>query len=230
MKQIYFVTGTDTDAGKTTVSAGLLARANREGLRTIGLKPLAAGCDQTPDGLRNRDALCLQQNASVRLSYEQVNPVALVEPMAPHLAALRENRRLSAERLAAFCRGSLMQPADLVLIEGAGGWRVPLNPSENLARLPKLLEIPVILVVGIRLGCINHALLTAEAIARDGLQLAGWVANVLDPEMDALQANIDTIRASLRAPLLGVVPHLENGSAQAVADHLELPDRAAADR
>lgn len=222
MKQIYFVTGTDTDAGKTVVSAGLLERANRDGLRTIGLKPLAAGCEETADGLRNRDALQLQQAASVKLTYEQVNPVALAEPMAPHIAALRENRRLSADRLAAFCRGSLMQPADFVLIEGAGGWRVPLNPSENLARLPKLLEVPVILVVGMKLGCISHALLTAEAIARDGLRLAGWVANVVDPEMSVLQENIDTIRASLRAPLLGVVPWLEACTPGAVADCLDL--------
>jgi len=223
VKQIYFVTGTDTDVGKTAISVGLIERANRAGLRTIGLKPLAAGCEQTPEGLRNQDALQLQQAASVQLSYEQVNPVALIDPMAPHLAALREKRRLSADRLAAFCRGALMQPADFVLIEGAGGWRVPLNPSENLAQLPKLLEIPVILVVGIELGCINHALLTAEAIARDGLRLAGWVANLIDPEMEGGQENIDTIRASLRAPLLGVVPRLKQCTGARVAEYLELP-------
>lgn len=223
MKQIFFVTGTDTEVGKTTISAGLLARANGEGLRTLGLKPLAAGCESTDGGLRNADALLLQRTASVELPYEQVNPLALAEPMAPHIAALREQRRLSADRLAAFCRGALMQPADFVLIEGAGGWRVPLNPRERLSRLPQLLEIPVILVVGIRLGCINHALLTAEAIARDGLNLAGWVANVQEPQMAGLQENIDSIRASLQAPLLGQVPWLEDATPAEVARYLSLP-------
>lgn len=222
MKQIYFVTGTDTDAGKTLVASALLHKANEKGLRSIGLKPLAAGCEETPDGLRNADALLLQQNASVKLSYDQVNPVALAEPMAPHIAAQRENRRLSADRLVAFCRGALMQPADFVLIEGAGGWRVPLNPSETLARVPQLLQIPVIMVVGMKLGCISHALLTAEAIARDGLTLAGWVVNVIDPEMPVLQENIDTIRAALRAPLLGTLPRLDPCTPAAAAGYLDL--------
>ncbi|MBR9885710.1 MAG: dethiobiotin synthase, partial [Oceanospirillales bacterium] len=195
---------------------------NESGLRTIGLKPLAAGCDETPDGLRNADALILQASASVKLAYEQVNPVALREPMAPHIAALRENRRLSSERLVSFCRGALMQPADFVLIEGAGGWRVPLNPSETLARVPQQMQIPVVMVVGMKLGCISHALLTAEAIARDGLTLAGWVANVVDPDMPVLQENIDTIRGSLRAPLLGVVPRLAPCTPAAAADYLDV--------
>ncbi len=204
------------------ITAGLLQAGNERGLRTIGLKPVAAGCEPHEQGLCNADALTLQSTASVRLGYQQVNPIALEQPMAPHLAALRENRRLDAERVVAFCRGSLMQPADLVLIEGAGGWRVPLNQRETLARVPQLLEIPVILVVGMKLGCINHALLTAEAVARDGLRLAGWVANVIDPQMTALEENIDSIRACLRAPLLGVVPRLEDPGVEAVAKHLDL--------
>ncbi|MBS98082.1 MAG: dethiobiotin synthase [Oceanospirillaceae bacterium] len=222
MKQVYFVTGTDTDAGKTAVTAGMLHQGAASGLRTLGLKPVAAGCEMTPDGLRNSDALRLQESASVKLPYQQVNPVALAEPIAPHIAAQREDRRLSADRLAAFCRGAMMQPADLVLIEGAGGWRVPLSPSESLARLPQLLEVPVILVVGVKLGCISHALLTAEAIHRDGLHLAGWVANVLDPHMPVLEENIDTLRNSLRAPLLGVVPRLEPCTAETVAPYIDL--------
>lgn len=222
MKQTYFVTGTDTDAGKTFVTCALLHKANAMGLRTLGLKPLAAGCDETEEGLQNADALLLQQHSSVKLPYKQINPIALKEPMAPHIAAMRESRRLSADRLAAFCRGAMMQPSDLVLIEGAGGWRVPLNPSETLARLPQELKTPVIMVVGMKLGCINHALLTAEAISRDGLTLAGWVANVIDPEMAVLQENIDTVRASLHAPLLGVVPWLENRSPAVAAESIDL--------
>lgn len=222
MKKRFFIAGTDTDAGKTLVTTGLLTAANRQGLQTIGLKPIAAGCELTADGLRNADALQLQQAASVKLSYEQINPIAFEPPIAPHIAAARENRNVSADRLAAYCRGALMQPADLVLIEGAGGWRVPLSMRENLARLPQLLELDVILVVGMKLGCINHAILTAEAIARDGLRLAGWVANHIDPDMACPDENLATLQQLFRAPLLGRVPWLETPSADAVADHLDL--------
>ena len=222
MKQTFFVTGTDTDAGKTVISAGLLHHANGLGLRTIGLKPVAAGCEDQGEGLRNSDALVLQATASVQLPYQQVNPIALAEPMAPHIAAEREQRRLSADRIAAYCRGALMQPADFALVEGAGGWRVPLSSREMLSRIPQLMELPVILVVGMKLGCINHALLTAEAIFRDGLQLAGWVANVVDPDMAVLQENIDTLKGALHAPLLGVVPHLMDPSPEQIASHLDL--------
>lgn len=222
MKKRFFIAGTDTDAGKTLVTTGLLTAANRQGLRTIGLKPVAAGCEQTPDGLRNADALQLQQAASIKLSYEQVNPVAFEPPIAPHIAAEREGRALSADRLAAYCRGAMMQPADLVLVEGAGGWRVPLSMRESLARLPQLLELDVILVVGMKLGCINHAILTAEAIARDGLRLAGWVANQVDPDMSCPDENLATLEQLFRAPLLGRVPWLDLPSAEAVADHIDL--------
>ena len=222
MRKRFFIAGTDTDAGKTLVSAGLLTAANRQGLRTIGLKPVAAGCERTDAGLRNADALLLQQTASVRLSYEQVNPVTLEPAIAPHIAAEQEGRSLSADRLAAYCRGAMMQPADLVLVEGAGGWRVPLSPRESLARLPQLLELDVILVVGMRLGCINHAILTAEAIARDGLRLAGWVANRIDPDLPFADENRATLEGLFRAPLLGSVPWLEYPTPEQVADHIDL--------
>lgn len=222
MRKRFFIAGTDTDAGKTLVSAGLLTAANRQGLRTIGLKPVAAGCERTDAGLRNADALLLQQTASVRLSYEQVNPIALEAAIAPHIAAEQEGRSLSADRLAAYCRGAMMQPADLVLIEGAGGWRVPLNPRESLARLPQLLGLDVILVVGMRLGCISHAILTAEAIARDGLRLAGWVANRIDPDLPCADENRATLEQLFRAPLLGSVPWLEQPTPEQVADHIDL--------
>jgi dethiobiotin synthetase len=222
VKKRFFIAGTDTDAGKTLVTTGLLTAANRRGLRTIGLKPVAAGCEQTPDGLRNADALLLQQAASIKLSYQQVNPIALEPPIAPHIAAEREGRVLTADRLAAYCRGSLMQPADLVLVEGAGGWRVPLSMRESLARLPQLLALDVILVVGMKLGCINHAILTAEAITRDGLRLAGWVANHIDPQMSCPDENLATLRRLFRAPLLGRVPWLDLPDPERVADCLDL--------
>ncbi|KDE39491.1 Dethiobiotin synthetase [Nitrincola lacisaponensis] len=220
MKQAYFVTATDTDAGKTLVTTALLYLAAQQSLQTLALKPLAAGCESTPDGLRNADALKLQQQATVALSYDQVNPVALADPIAPHLAA--GMRQLSADRLAAYCRGVMLQKADLVFIEGAGGWRVPLNPRETLSHLVQMLQVPVILVVGMKLGCLNHALLTAEAIARDGVRLAGWVACQTDPDMSRFDDNVSSLRQRLRAPLLGVIPWLEDPQPAQAAQYLDL--------
>lgn len=220
-KHAFFVTGTDTGVGKTCIAAGLLQAANLRGLTTAALKPVAAGCERTPDGLRNEDALRLQSVISTPLDYEQINPVALEPAIAPHIAALEARRPLSTDRLAGYCRGVLGQ-ADFTVVEGAGGWRVPLNPAETLADLARLLNLPVILVVGVRLGCLNHALLTAEAIARDGLPLAGWVANVLDPDMPRLRENVDALGQRLRAPFLGWVPSLSSPEPGAVAEHLNL--------
>ncbi|WP_286239798.1 dethiobiotin synthase [Neptuniibacter halophilus] len=221
-KHTYFISGTDTDAGKTIVAAGLLAAANARGMSSMGLKPISAGCDATEDGLRNGDALLLQETASLKLPYEQVNPVAFEPPIAPHIAAIDEKRMLSADRIAALCKGALMQPADFALVEGAGGWRVPLSHRETMANIPKLLNIPVIMVVGMKLGCINHALLTAESIARDGLRLAGWVANRIDPEMSRYEENRATIEAMLRAPLIAEIPHLEEPLPENVAEYIDL--------
>ncbi len=221
-KHNFFIAGTDTDAGKTLVSTGILQAANRLGLQTIGLKPVAAGCDETPEGLRNDDALKLQQAASIKLGYDAVNPVALPAAIAPHIAATQVGRSLSADRIAALCRGSMMQRADLLLIEGAGGWRVPLNGREMLSRVPQLLDTPVILVIGMKLGCINHALLSAEAILRDGLRIAGWVANRIDPQMACYDENLATLRGLFQAPLLGEVPYLASPSPEAAADCLDL--------
>ncbi len=220
-KHAFFVTGTDTGVGKTCIAAGLLQAANRQGLTTAALKPVAAGCERTPEGLRNEDAVLLQSLVNPPLDYEQINPVALEPAIAPHIAALEARRPLSADRLTGYCRGVLGE-ADFTVVEGAGGWRVPLNPAETLADLARQLNLPVILVVGVRLGCLNHALLTAEAIARDGLPLAGWVANVLDPDMPRLRENIDALGQRLRAPFLGWVPSLETPSPDNVAQHLNL--------
>ena len=220
-KKAFFITGTDTDAGKTLVATGLLAAARQRGLSTLGLKPVAAGCVRSEQGLRNSDALALQAQTTISVVYEQINPIALEAAIAPHIAAQQEKRTLGADRLAGFCRSSL-NLADFTLVEGAGGWRVPLNPRETLADLAQILRLPVVLVVGVRLGCINHALLTAEAIRHDGLPLAGWVANVLDGEMPALQENIASLAQRLPAPCLGVVPRLAEPGAEAVAAYLDL--------
>lgn len=220
-KHAFFITGTDTDAGKTLVASGLLCAARARGLSTLGLKPVAAGCVATEQGLRNSDALALQAQTTVDVVYEQINPVALAAAIAPHVAAQRERRSLSADRLVGFCRSSL-NLAQLTLVEGAGGWRVPLNPSETLADVARLLRLPVVLVVGVRLGCINHALLTYEAIRNDGLPLAGWVANVIDADMLALDDNIASLAQRIPAPCLGVVPHLAEPSPAAAAAYLDI--------
>ncbi len=221
MAKTYFITGTDTDAGKTEVACGLLQAFANDGLSTVGLKPVAAGCETTEDGLRNSDALKLMAASTQQLPYDQVNPIALEPAIAPHIAAGQIDRRLSVSRMAGFCRGVQMMSVDKVLIEGAGGWRVPLNERETLADLSKELNLPVILVVGLKLGCLNHAVLSAEAIARDGLTLAGWVVNTIDPDMPEQEANIATLHDLIHAPCIGVVPYIQAPTAAKVAEHLD---------
>jgi dethiobiotin synthetase len=208
LRKSFFVTGTDTDVGKTLVSCALLHAARAAGYSAIGIKPLAAGGVMTAQGLRNEDALLLQAASSVQLSYEQTNPVLLPEAASPHIAAELAGRSVRVDRLAGFCQGVLMQRANVTLIEGAGGWRVPLNQHEYMSDLARQLRLPVILVVGMRLGCLNHALLTAEAIIREGLTLAGWVANRIDPAMQHYEENCSTLTRQLPCPLLAEIPHL----------------------
>ena len=197
LKGIFFVTGTDTEVGKTWVSCRLLERAREAGLSCYGLKPIAAGCEATADGWQNEDALQLMAASSVKLPYETVNPVALKAAIAPHIAAQQEGKVVTLARLAGYVRGALnAHKADLILIEGAGGWRVPLNDREMLSGLAKELALPVIQVVGMKLGCISHALLTAEAIEKDGLQYAGTMANCFG-DMDVREENLLTLRQHL---------------------------------
>lgn len=220
----YFVTGTDTDAGKTLVTAGLLAAAREQGLTTLAIKPVAAGCERFPDGFRNDDAVKLMAQMTAPLSYEEVNPITLEPAIAPHIAAQQAGQPLMLDTLVTHCQTVLEQPAQLALIEGAGGWRLPLNESEYLSGLPQALGLPVILVVGMKLGCLNHALLTVEAIANDGVPLAGWVANRLDASMSCFDENLQTLRSRIKAPLLGVIPFLAEveDKVQVAASHLDI--------
>nr|WP_313406579.1 dethiobiotin synthase [Pseudomonas sp.] len=222
MAQAYFVTGTDTEVGKTTIAAGLLHAARLHGLSTAAAKPVASGCVSTAQGLRNDDALALLAQCSLPLRYEEVNPLAFEPAIAPHLAAREVGVVLDVASLYQSVRGVLDKGADFSLVEGAGGWRVPLSGAQTLSDLAVALGLPVILVVGVRLGCINHAVLSAEAIARDGLPLAGWVANIIEPQTSRLEENLVTLAERLPAPCLGHVPRLQSAQADAVSAYLDL--------
>ncbi|MGA6098220.1 dethiobiotin synthase [Stutzerimonas marianensis] len=222
MARAFFITGTDTEVGKTTIAAGLLHAARLAGLSTAAVKPVASGCDVTAEGLRNSDALALLGECTLPLRYEEVNPLAFEPAIAPHLAAREVGSELTVTALASPVRRVLASGAAFTVVEGAGGWRVPLAGRETLADLAINLKLPVILVVGVRLGCINHALLSAEAIERDGLVLAGWVANIVDPATSRLQENLATLAERLPAPCLGQVPRLQNASPAEVARYLDL--------
>lgn len=202
----FFVTGIDTEIGKTFTTVALLSAAREQGKKVLGLKPVAAGAEQTVDGLRNEDALSLIDASNVSLPYEQVNPVCLPQPISPHLSARYSGQSIGVASLLQSCRAGLNTNSDLTLVEGAGGWRVPLNDEETLADFAKVLSLPVILVVGLRLGCLNHACLTAEAILADGLSLAGWVANTIDADMSAHDDNIEYLKQKIEAPMLGHIP------------------------
>jgi dethiobiotin synthetase len=201
-----FITGTDTGIGKTFYSCRLLEALNANGCSTLAMKPVAAGASNEHGTLKNEDALQLQQCASIKVSYQEVNPYCFSAAIAPHLAANKEGQQVSLKLIHdQFLK--LKEKADFVLVEGVGGWQVPLNESQTVADLAKTLQIPVVLVVGIRLGCINHALLTVDSIQQSSVALTGWVANIIEPDMSALDENIKTLQQLIVAPLLDVIQY-----------------------
>ncbi|RWR02164.1 dethiobiotin synthetase [[Pantoea] beijingensis] len=219
-----FVTGTDTEVGKTVASSALLQAAAKAGYRTAGYKPVASGCEITPDGLRNEDALALQRYSSVTLRYEEVNPLAFAEPTAPHIVSAEEQRPINLSDLSAGL-AAISDKAEWVLTEGAGGWFTPLSEEATFADWVQHEHLPVILVVGVKLGCINHAMLTAQAIATAGLPLIGWIANGIQPAGKRHQAYLSTLRQRINAPFLGEIPHLTDAQSFAqVGDYIHLPD------
>ncbi len=202
----FFITGTDTEIGKTICSVALMRYLQQSGQQVIGLKPIASGCENTPEGYRNEDARRLQQHSSIELAYSAINPYAFLPPIAPHLAADKVGVQIDVFQLAKHI--TYLKQAynvDKWLIEGVGGWRVPLNEQQSIQDLVHQLKIPVILVVGLKLGCINHALLTAETIVRDGCQLIGWIANHLTDEDSTLI--IESLKQRIDVPLLGEVEY-----------------------
>lgn len=221
MAQGFFITGTDTGCGKSEVTLALMHLLQVQGHRVLGMKPVASGAEPTADGLCNEDALRIQQQGSAEVPYELINPYAFEPPIAPHIAAQQAGETIRFRQLRDNYQ-TLSDQADLVLVEGVGGWKVPLGADGDVSDLAAFLELPVILVVGMKLGCINHALLTAEAIVAKGAALAGWVANQVDARMLVTEANLETLTESIDAPCLGFVPFHEEVSPRGVADYLRL--------
>lgn len=207
MPPCWFITGTDTEVGKTLASCALLEAAKGAGHRCAGYKPVAAGCERTAEGLRNEDALRLLAHSAIKLDYAEVNPVALAEPTSPHIASAAEGHPIDLAGLSAGLH-QLQKRADWIVVEGAGGWFTPLTEDFTLADWVIAERLPVILVVGIKLGCINHALLTAAAIAQAGLPLAGWIANDVLPPGPRHAEYLASLAVRLNAPWLGEIPHL----------------------
>ena len=203
-----YVTGTDTGIGKTHVSRMLLVSMAARGMRVLGMKPVASGCVDTAEGLRNEDANLLRAAGSTTVDYADVNPYAFAEPIAPHLAAAASGTRIDLATITA-AYGRLGARADVVVVEGVGGWAAPLGERLDQGDVVRALGLDVVLVVGLRLGCINHARLSVAAIAADRCRLVGWIGNRIDPDMVRAEENIATLRARIRAPMLGVVGHGE---------------------
>ncbi|RUQ28879.1 MAG: dethiobiotin synthase [Candidatus Competibacteraceae bacterium] len=213
MKRAFFIAGTDTGVGKTYSACALLYATRKLGLTAVGMKPIAAGVEA--DG-RNEDVVQLLAASSIQPAVALMNPYLYEPPIAPHLAAQEAGRPIEIAQIQqAFAQ--LQDLADVVWVEGVGGFRAPLDDDYDTADLAVALALPVVLVVGMRLGCLNHALLTAEAIERRGLMLAGWIANRIDPEMARFEANLSTLQTRLNAPLLGVMPYDFNSEVAASA-------------
>lgn len=227
MTERYFVTGTDTEVGKTVASCALLQAANLRGLRSAGYKPVASGSEMTAHGLRNSDALALQHNSSLPLAYETVNPYTFAEPTSPHIVSAATGVAIDPQAISAGLR-ALETQADWLLVEGAGGWFTPLSETLTFADWVQAEQLPVILVVGVKLGCINHAMLTAQAVLQAGLPLAGWVANDVAAPGKRHAEYLATLKRVLPAPFIGEIPWLgEAAERAATGQYLDLSVLAA---
>lgn len=210
----WFITGTDTGVGKTFVTVGLLRYLSECGLLAAGMKPIASGCERTPDGLRNDDALRILEASAPELPYELVNPYSFEPPIAPHIAAAKAGVMIDMKTIVDSF-DAIRSQVDCIVVEGVGGWEVPVSEDAGMPDLAVALGLPVILVVGIRLGCINHALLTADAVRARGLELAGWVANQVDMAVEEEQAVIEAIAKRIGSPMLGSIRHGQQNFSEA---------------
>ena len=218
----YFVVGTDTGIGKTHATCALLHALARRHARVCGMKPIAAGGVQTADGLSNEDSIAHRAASTVRVPPALDNPILLPEPLSPHLAAARAGTAISFDTVLDAV-AELRRRTDALVVEGAGGFLVPLSETQTGADLAVALALPLVLVVGMRLGCLNHALLTAEAIRARGLTLAGWIANRVDPDFLCPEENLAYLRTHLGAPLWADLPFATHPDPRADADRFSLP-------
>jgi dethiobiotin synthetase len=203
----FFITGTDTEIGKTTATVALMRALKQQGYEVAGMKPVAAGCRLTAQGLHNDDALILKQEATVNVAYELVNPFAYQPPIAPHIAAAQVRRPITIEPIVAAYQ-QIASQAEVVVVEGIGGWAVPISDRQTMADVARALDLPIILVVGIRLGCLNHALLTYENIIHKTCTAGGWIANMLGEDNPVAAQNIDYLKQALPVPYLGTLAYL----------------------
>ena len=212
----FYVTGTDTGIGKTIASTALLHALRSGGLRAVGMKPVASGCVWTDTGWHNEDALALLEASDPRPDYADLNPYALPSPLAPEIAAREAGVEIELGKIvSAFER--LQALADAVVVEGVGGWSAPLSATLDQVDVARSLRLPVVMVVGMRLGCLNHARLTARAIADDGCELVGWIANHVDPEMARQDENFEMLELRLRSPCWGRLPYSPSPDARALS-------------
>jgi len=221
MARGYFVCGTDTGVGKTLIARSLLARLNDLGYSTAAMKPVASGCGATIEGLRNDDAVQLMNLASAPLPYEQVNPYALQRPIAPNLAADEQGVEIKVAKIVERFQ-KISRSVDFLIVEGVGGWMVPLSGTELVADMARAMALPLILVVGIRLGCINHALLTVAAIQSGSRLPMMWIANMVEPDIDAVSGIIDTLQERIPYPLVGIVPYVPSGDLRQAACQIDM--------
>lgn len=219
-----YVSGTDTGIGKTVASSALLHALRGHGLRAIGMKPVASGCEQVEGQWRNADALALLAASDPKPAYADLNPYALPQPLAPELAAADAGVDVSLRALLA-AHARLAVQADALVVEGVGGWAAPLSAKLMQADLVQALRIPVVLVIGMRLGCLSHALLSARAITDDGAHLAGWIASHVDPGMQRFEDNLRMLRERLPAPCWGVLPYAAEPDPTLMATYLRVPMR-----
>ena len=215
------MTATDTDAGKSWISAALLYQFNKIGIESVGMKPIASGSENTAEGLRNRDALLLLKYSATGYTYKDINHYTYAPAIAPHIAAEQIGVAISIETILKNFK-KLQSHSELVVVEGVGGWMVPINRRQRIADLALALGLPVVVIVGLRLGSINHALLTIEAIKESGIPLMGWVGNCIDSEMEVQSENIQTLKDLVNIPCLGIVPHLDYFDPNLIAKHLEI--------
>lgn len=221
MGKKFFITGTDTEIGKTTISLGLITALKNTGHKVSAIKPVASGSTLVNGALRNDDALKLIDASNTQLDYDKVNPYCFEPPIAPHIAAQQTNTEINIETICKLAEEHKAQ-SDYCIVEGVGGWQVPLNDNETVEDLAKVLQLPVILVVGIRLGCINHALLTVQAIQDSGLSLAGWVANHCEPDTNYADEIVESLIQRINAPCIGVVEFLDDVNVELVSNQLDI--------